>query len=136
MLAGYVRCRSMSQDRPNQPADPDPSLTLAARGGRARAAVLSPEARSEIATQAAVARWRVHPTKKADPSSVHRAARDGVLRLGEFDLPCAVLDDPGRTRVLSERGVTGSLGGKRGGSHWRRKREAADGASYLPVYLS
>jgi hypothetical protein len=37
------------------------------------------------------------------------------------------------TRVLSERGVTKALGGKRGGSHWRRLKE---GGAKLPVYLS
>jgi len=36
---------------------------------------------------------------------------------------------------LSERAVTKALGGKRGGSHWRRMKENPSGAE-LPVYLS
>jgi hypothetical protein len=51
--------------------------------------------------------------------------------LGGIVIPCAVLEDG--TRVLSERGVTKALGGKRGGSHWRRLKE---GGAKLPVYLS
>jgi hypothetical protein len=41
----------------------------------------------------------------------------------------------GGIRVISERAVTKALGGKRGGSHWRRMKENPDGAK-LPVYLS
>ncbi len=59
----------------------------------------------------------------------------GEIKVPGTDLiiPCAVLDDG--TRLLSDRGVTKALGGKRGGSHWRRKKEGADGAA-LPVDLS
>lgn len=99
----------------------------AAKGGRARAKALSPEERSEIARYAAERRWG------KSVSSVPRATHAGVLTIGEMTIPCAVLDDG--TRVLSERGVTKALGGKRGGAHWRRMRESGDGAN-LPVYLS
>lgn len=58
----------------------------------------------------------------------------GTLVIGEAALPCAVLDDG--TRVLSERGVTDALGGKRGGSHWRRQKMASPENANLPVYLS
>jgi len=37
--------------------------------------------------------------------------------------------------IMLERGVTKAFGGKRGGSHWQRKRRMADGAN-LPVFLS
>lgn len=63
---------------------------------------------------------------------IQKATHTGVLKIGEIELQCAVLEDG--TRVISERGVTKGLGGKRGGSHWRRMREE-DGAN-LPVYLS
>jgi hypothetical protein len=56
-----------------------------------------------------------------------KAEHEGLLKLG---IDCAVLDDG--TRVLSERGVTKALGGKRGGAHWIRKRGGAE----LPVFLS
>lgn len=48
-------------------------------------------------------------------------------------LSCAVLEN--ETRVLSERTVIKALGGKRGGSHWKRMKENPDGA-YLPIYVS
>ena len=99
----------------------------ASKGGKARAKSLTPTERSEIARRAAEKRWGRFV------SSVPRATHSGVLTIGDLTIPCAVLDDG--TRVLSERGVTKALGGKRGGAHWRRMRESADGA-HLPVYLS
>jgi hypothetical protein len=65
-----------------------------------------------------------------DDGRVLRATHMGNLPIGNMDLPCAVLEDG--ARVLSERGVTLALGGKRGGSHWRRVRSD----DYLPVFLS
>lgn len=58
---------------------------------------------------------------------------DKPLRIENLEIPCYVLEDG--TRVVSERSVTKALGGKRGGSHWKRIRENPDGA-YFPVYLS
>lgn len=99
----------------------------ASKGGKARAAALSPEQRQEIARKAAEKRWgRRFPV-------LPRATHSGILKIGEMVIPCAVLDDG--TRVLSERGVTKALGGKRGGAHWRRMKESGGGA-HLPVYLS
>lgn len=65
--------------------------------------------------------------------SIAKSEFAGELLIGELALPCAVLTNG--TRVLSERGVVNALGGKRGGSHWRRMREARD-AVYTPVFLS
>ncbi|MGP0070860.1 MAG: P63C domain-containing protein [Bryobacteraceae bacterium] len=64
------------------------------------------------------------------PKNPVRAAHEGTLTIGTEKIACAVLEDG--TRVLSEREVTKSLGGKRGGSHWLRKGAGAE----LPVYLS
>src|SRR2546422_79065 len=58
---------------------------------------------------------------------IQKAEYEGCLKVG---ISCAVLEDG--TRVLSAREVTKALGGKRGGSHWMRKRGGAE----LPVYLS
>ena len=91
-------------------------------GGKARAKALSPEKRKEIAQRAAAARWNF-------PKSTH----EGLLVIGKFEITCAVLDDG--TRVISESNVTKTLGGKRGGAHWRRMKKNPDGAN-LPVYLS
>lgn len=60
-----------------------------------------------------------------------RATHDGDLRLGDVTLECAVLEDG--TRVVSERGLVKSFGGKRGGAHWRRKRADPDGANLPPI---
>jgi len=100
-------------------------------GGKARAEKLSPEQRQEIAKKGATARWE-KPAKIDD--GIPKAECDGVLRLGELEIPCAVLPDG--TRLLSERGVTKALGGKRGGAHWRRKKAGGDDGANLPVYLS
>jgi hypothetical protein len=95
-----------------------------AKGGVARAEVLTPERRKEISRLAARARWDFRtPT----------ALKTGVLRIGDMEIACAVLPDG--TRVLSERALSRALGAKRGGSHWRRKRAGEAGAD-LPVFLS
>lgn len=60
-----------------------------------------------------------------------KATHPGELIIGDLILPCAVLEDG--TRVLSERGVSKSLGKKRGGADYRRRENGGD---YLPIYLS
>lgn len=76
-----------------------------------------------------MARW--NPSD--EDASIPREVCTGILRIGEYILPCAVLSNG--QRVLSERGVTKALGGKRGGAHWRRLKESP-GAEYRPVFLS
>lgn len=68
-----------------------------AKGGFARAEILPPERRKEIAKRAAEARWG---------SSVPKAEFKGTLKIGG-DLPCFVLED-GR-RVVSGRGFTKAI---------------------------
>jgi hypothetical protein len=65
---------------------------------------------------------------------IPKATHAGNLTIGDSALPCAVLEDG--TRVLSERGVTAALGGKRGGAHWKRLQRAAPDSTRLPLYLS
>lgn len=107
--------------------DKQPEDSIQAMGGKARAEKLSPERIKEIAKQAANARWN---------KDIPKASYEGVLKIGEGgrELPCAVILD-GEIRLLSERAVTKALGGKRGGSHWKRIKEKGSGAE-LPVYLS
>lgn len=95
-----------------------------ARGGIARAQSLTSQQRSEIAKRAADTRWA---------SQAPQALSDGVLKIGDVEIECAVLPDG--TRVLSERAITKGFGGKRGGAHWRRKK-AGDLGADLPVFLS
>jgi len=100
-------------------------VTGRAKGGVARAKVLTAEKKQEIARKAATARWNEEDGEVA--------VRSGVIEIGEISIPCAVLEDG--TRVLSERAITKAFGGKRGGSHWKRLNEQKDGAN-LPVFLS
>lgn len=64
---------------------------------------------------------------------IKKAAYDGVVKIGDSEIDCAVLEDG--TRVISERAFSRALGTKRGGAHWVRKRKLPDGAK-LPVFLS
>jgi hypothetical protein len=105
--------------------------SMQSMGGEARKKALTPEQRSEMSRNAAEARWAmapIDPNKPRVPKATHES---NDLKLGDMVIPCAVLENG--TRVLSERGVTKALGGKRGGAHWRRIKE---GGANLPVYLS
>lgn len=73
-----------------------------AKGGKARAAALSPERRKEIAVNAAQA--------KKERAQLPKATHFGALELGGVSLACFVLDD-GR-RVVSGRGLTAAIGMK------------------------
>jgi hypothetical protein len=95
--------------------------TKRSRGGRARAEVLSPERKAEIAKKAAEARWDT-PT----------ASHIGEIRIGDLVLPCAVLPD-GR-RLISQGGVTQSFGPVPGG--WQNRQKGADeDTGDLPPFL-
>jgi len=100
-------------------------------GGEARKKALSPADRSTIASTAAQARWSKIPNDPDNPKIPRATHETDDLNLGGIIIPAAVLEDG--TRVLSERGVTKALGGKRGGSHWIRLKE---GGAKMPVYLS
>ena len=101
---------------PDEPLPP----TGRALGGIARAKKLSAEARSDIAKRAATMRWHA-PTLLATHGS-----DDHPLRVGKIEIPCYVLEDG--TRVMSQRGVVGSLGMRYG--------SRAGGADRLTCFLS
>lgn len=71
-------------------------------GGAARAAVLSPERRSEIAKKAAVSRW---------DGDLPLATHEGDFKLGETIVSCAVL--PNGLRVITQATFLRSLGRSR-----------------------
>jgi hypothetical protein len=98
----------------------------AAEGGKARARSLTKEQRSEIARQAAAARWGTE--------SILRATHVGELRLGELSIPCAVLENG--TRVLSEHGITNALLGSRSGASKRLKRASKAQGAPVPLFLA
>lgn len=86
-----------------------------AKGGKARAAALTPEQRKEISRMGALAKQA-----KAESAGLPTATHKGLLRLGELEIPCFVLDD-GR-RVISGRGMTNAIGMKGRGQGIERIR--------------
>lgn len=93
-----------------------------AKGGYARAEALTPQERSKIASRAAKTRWQ--------NSNLPRATHEGMLNLGEFQIPCAVLAD-GR-RVLTQSGFMRALGRAR----QAKGRQYYDADVNLPAFLT
>jgi len=83
-----------------------------AKGGLARAEVLSPERRSEIARKAALTRFGKAPLPDGE---LPKALGEGVLRIGDIDLECYVLQD--RRRVFHKRGMAKALRMRSGGGN-------------------
>lgn len=100
--------------------DPDMSALSkqgASKGGQSRARNLTPTRRSEIARQAALARW----------GSDHKfATHEGVLRIGPQEISCAVLEDG--TRVVSQSTMLTALG--------RHAEKSRRGEEKIPPFLS
>lgn len=105
-----------------------PSTIDASKGGKARAAKLSPEERSQIARRAAESRW-------ATDSKIPKETHDGILKLssstlGSIELPVGVLEDG--TRIISTRGINRALGSTTTGT----PRNDKIGARQLPYILA
>jgi len=98
----------------------------AAKGGRARAAKLSPEERKDIARQAAEARWA---TERKSPPLL-KATHEGVLTIGKMEIPCAVLE--GGKRVITQSGFMRALGRAR----QAKGRQYYDSDVNLPAFLT
>lgn len=77
----------------------------AAKGGIARAQKLTSEERSEIARLAVEVRW-----EKAGKNvqQILRATHQGTLKIGEREMPCAVLDNG--TRIISRNAIFKAFG--------------------------
>jgi len=87
----------------------------ASKGGKARAKSLAPEDRQTIAREAGIARWdKARMLTPEESAAIPKATHKGVLRIGDMELECYVLED-GR-RILHQRGVLKALGMSRGGS--------------------
>lgn len=108
-------------------APPGAATAFASQGGRARAASLTPERRREIARAAVEARW----VREGKPP-IARATHAGVLRIGDLELDCAVLDTG--DRVLSQRGVAAALGISIGGPLARSR--LTDAGDVLPLFVA
>lgn len=96
---------------------------IAAQGGRARAANLAPEKRSEQAKNAAFSRWA---------GAVHHALEEGPLDLVGMTFQCAVLDD--ETRVISGTEFMRAMGIYRSGALSTRRSETDD--VHFPLHLA
>lgn len=80
-----------------------------AKGGIARAQKLSPEERKEIAKKGAQARWQDNnETQRGNKGNLPKATHQGMLKIGERELNCAVLDDG--TRVISRNAIFKAFG--------------------------
>jgi hypothetical protein len=77
-------------------------------GGAKRAEILPPERRTEIAQQAAIARWGIKPVRASHKGSF-------LKDLG-VDVDCYVLEDATKTAVISQRGMGQAIGFSRRGS--------------------
>jgi hypothetical protein len=100
------------------------------RSGQARMQKLTRDERVELARKAAASRWK---DKDGNKFLVEKTDHIGEFEIANQKIPCAVLPDG--TRLISERALVKSFGGKRGGSHWKRKKADGEGAN-LPVILS
>ena len=109
----------MSEDKRSEDEASEAARALgklgASKGGRARAESLAPEDRQAIAKRAGDARWdKAKGLTPEELASLPKATHKGVLKIGDMELECYVLED-GR-RILHQRGVLKALGMSRGGS--------------------
>lgn len=111
-----------------------------AKGGIARAEALTPEERSEIASQAAKHRWAQRGAQRVEPTPEMPRVLEGysnVLHLGDTRLPCAVIEGPnGIQRVLSENGITNAILGSRSGASKRLKKAAEQDGALVPLFAA
>ena len=104
-------------------SDDDVNPGMASLGGRARREKLSPDRRTEIARQAAVARWGTAGPDHI-PTAIYGSA-DQPLVIGDTSIPCYVLDD--KRRVLAQRALQTSVGMSTSGG--------SDGAHRLALFF-
>jgi len=104
------------------------------KGGKARARVLAPQRRKEIAQEGARVRWENNKDYSKDEAiTIHPATRLSTLHIGNIELPCAVLSD--RTRVITYTSVTRTLGRVMGGKQRKLARLTKRGVQRLPDFL-
>lgn len=101
------------------------------RSGKARMAKMTTEERREFAKRGAAKRWAV---RRNSEDEVYEPEAWGDLPIIGHTVPCAVIVNEGEViRLVSERELVKSLGGKRGGSHWLRAREDENAANLPPI---
>src|SRR5687768_9232102 len=104
----------------------DAKDSIQAQGGKARAESLTAEDRTAIARAGAEARWERAGKLKPVPKATH----EGILTIGDIEIPCAVLED-GR-RVVTQSGVMIALGRSR----QAKGRQYYDADVNLPAFLT
>lgn len=101
------------------------------RSGKARMSKMTTEQRREFGKRGAAKRWAI---QKNRTDEIHEPEASGDLPIIGHSVPCAVIVVEGEViRLVSERELVKSLGGKRGGSHWLRAREDANAANLPPI---
>jgi P63C domain len=96
----------------------DDARKYGAQGGKARAAKLTPEQRSEIARTGAIAKWSKEGVEvKGTPTALY-GSPEKPLRIGDIEIPCYVLSDGRRVFVQLglQLGIGFSRSGGKGGS--------------------
>lgn len=104
----------------------EPETSIQSQGGNARAKSLTAEERSEIARNAALAKWD-HPGARGP---MPKATHEGVLKIGNKELSCAVLENG--QRVLSQAEFLEALGRHRKANV---RKEEQDGEERMPAIL-
>lgn len=96
-------------------ANDTPDKSPRAKGGKARAASMSPEERKAMASKGGKARWKKAAAARvmADPNRLPVAKYKGVLPLGGVELPAYVLDNG--QRVIGRTSFTEALTSIKGG---------------------
>ncbi|BCH32651.1 hypothetical protein MesoLjLc_45810 [Mesorhizobium sp. L-8-10] len=82
--------------------------------GKARLKKMTAEARREVASAGAMARWAKADPDRASYAKAIFGADDRPLRIGDMEIPCYVLDD--ERRVLTISGMQSAMNMARGGS--------------------
>lgn len=99
-------------------------------GGLARRDALTKEQRQEIARRAAQSRWM----RQSHEGPILEATYTGVLKIGDKEIPCAVLSNG--QRILSDNGITNALLGSRSGASKRLRKAAQEEGAHLPLFLA
>jgi hypothetical protein len=99
-------------------------LTPQQIAGRASAKKVPSETRKENSRKGAF---------KTNHGSKPKATHTGTIEIGDFKIPCAVLEDG--TRILSETGISDAFGGRPGGAQAKKKKAKESGGALLPVFL-
>ncbi|MFM9940692.1 MAG: P63C domain-containing protein [Hyphomicrobiaceae bacterium] len=106
-----------------------------AKGGHARAAALTGDVKSQIASDAAKSRWARRKLPDGSPRVLEGYKNE--VNLAGVKLPCAVITGPnGIQRVLTENGITLAVLGERSGGSKRLKKAAELDGALLPLFVA